>query len=836
MAAQSAHSAKCRGLASLVPHLAENRQIKKRFSAAHAASMESRRKIKSPARVHYFRRHKPFTLDAMKTPKVICLLALCLTLSEGCSQGEQDRIVLANTLAASEENAIKVGLAKMGIGEGYEITVADQCADVENTAAQEMQQFLARGSLSARIVPESQTTAEKRIILGRASSLGTIRNLENKGEVTIRSVAAEDDGFHLKQTGSDIVVAGANPRGVLYGVYAFEDFIMRGPDGPLEIKRIPRFESRYISLPVFLTTDHPASYREFSEETAAYYARLGVNGCVDGGGGSWELSRFVSSDIFPFQKPPDRDLQRRISTTSSLLKKYGIDYYIMLWEPALARVDADIGKYPTAALGTVKRPWGGDKNGMDTTLCVTSSVVQEHYRNMIKKFVRQYPDVKGFLFYNLDGDSWLCTPQLCPRCKTICPDSPPDTPHPWETQALFTDLLAKASREERSDFQFIHWISHFHAQAAEKLVRRAQEYSALAYGVQNGDHDLMISDPIDPTGSEFLILQKVCAERSVPFFVTYSANTHEVIPNGFPFPFHIAAAVRKLNGWGVRHDIGSGPIPYFNQVNALVEREFLWNPDQDPDTFLADLSVRQFGERAGKLMFGAWEEIRDGMNVWRDVRLHPFCGSQTLVSLGFSYFTNARAILPDIVEYYDHSLQTLTNVEPFRAPDYQRFREKEFLRRFELMGTHLAKAAALAKQVTAKTEPDEPIGICYFRGDSVPTRKEYAELNYAPIAIADVYCQLRCNMLRAYHLLTDIKTADAAGDGKTKKEDQRQYYELISKDIAVRKSFIRLLTEFSEMRPCLTRTSLSEQGIAHQISYMNGEIEKMENFRRGNLN
>jgi len=59
---------------------------------------------------------------------------------------------------------------------------------------------------------------------------------------------------------------------------------------------------------------------------------------------------------------------------------------------------------------------------------------------------------------------------------------------------------------------------------------------------------------------------------------------------------------------------------------------------------------------------------------------------------------------------------------------------------------------------------------------------------------------------------------------------------MISKDIAVRKSFIRLLTEFSEMRPCLTRTSLSEQGIAHQISYMNGEIEKMENFRRGNLN
>jgi hypothetical protein len=157
--------------------------------------MESQRKIKSPTRVHYLLRPKPFNLDAMKTPEMVFLLALCLTLFESCSQKERDRFVLANTLAASEENAVKVGLAKMGIGEGYEITVADQCADVENTAAQEMQQFLARGSLSARIVPESQTTAGKRIILGRASNLGTIRNLENKGAVTIGSVAAKDDGF-----------------------------------------------------------------------------------------------------------------------------------------------------------------------------------------------------------------------------------------------------------------------------------------------------------------------------------------------------------------------------------------------------------------------------------------------------------------------------------------------------------------------------------------------------------------------------------------------------------------------------------------------------------------
>src|SRR5215212_2778872 len=133
----------------------------------------------------------------------------------------------------------------------------------------------------------------------------------------------------------------------------------------------------------------------------------------------------------------------------------------MLWEPVLPGNAAEISQYPPEALGTVKRPRGGDQNGRDTTLCASSPIVQEHYRNMIRKFVREYPDVKGVLFYNLDGNAWLCSPGLCPRCKPICTDAPADTSQPWETQARFTDLLARAARNERSDFKFIHWISHF---------------------------------------------------------------------------------------------------------------------------------------------------------------------------------------------------------------------------------------------------------------------------------------------------------------------------------------------------------------------------------------
>lgn len=766
----------------------------------------------------------------MKMGTIGFLLLMGLGMAATFSPEAQGQDTPKKTPSGSAENVIEKGLQSLGIDRDYAIVIADSPDVVERTAAEMLQRFFLQGGLDIVIIPESAAKGPKGFWLGRESDLQPLARWETSGELDVRRIPATEDGFHVKRIGPDIVIAGATPRAVLYGVFAFEDFAREGRNSQVDIRKIPQFASRFMSIPVFLTSDHPEAYREFTEKNAEYFARLGVNGCIDGGGASWELTRFVSSDVFPFQKPPDPALQRRIRTISALCKKYGIDYHMMLWEPLIPRASAGLSLFPPEALGTVQRPWGGDENGQDRTLCVSSPIVQRHYQNLVGKFVRGFPDVKGFLFYNLDGYSWLCTPKLCPRCRAVCTDSPPDTPHPWETQARFTDLLAKAAHEARGDFGFIHWISHFHAEAAEKLVRTSRDYNALAYGVKNGDHDLMIPDVIRPDGSEFLMLQNASAEYASPFYVILGSNTHEVIPNGFQLPFHLYESIRKLRGWGIRHYIGSGAIPYFNQINALAEKEFLWNSDRTPQAFLADLAQRQFGNSAGPLMYAAWEEVRSGMNVWNDLNQQPFSGSQTHVGLGFSYFTNAKAILPDITEFYNNSLTMLINVEPFRVADYQKYKEQAFLDKFQLMGRHLAKAARLAERAITLAEPNKPIGICYYEGIPTPTKKEYAELNYAPLAIADIYCQLRCHMISACRLLEEMERATAEGDRRSAQVKKEQYHALIRQDIAVRQRFIGLLTGFSRMQPCLTRTSLSEEGIAHQIAYMNTEIGKMEQY------
>jgi hypothetical protein len=125
----------------------------------------------------------------------------------------------------------------------------------------------------------------------------------------------------------------------------------------------------------------------------------------------------------------------------------------------------------------------------------------------------------------------------------------------------------------------------------------------------------------------------------------------------------------------------------------------------------------------------------------------------------------------------------------------------------------------------------EFIGICNYEGvNGRPTCKEYAELNYAPIAITDAICRQRCNLLRAYHLLTKIDSALAAGDEKFALEKEKLYYEVVREDITVQEQFCELLTRFAKMRPCYTRTSLTEREIYDLHSDTRDKIEKLKAF------
>ena len=768
----------------------------------------------------------------MKKSKIYFLLALGLIIFGTNSPKVKGQVVLKKTSEAFEKAKIKAGLDKIGFGEGYEIVVAAECDLIENTAAEMLQKFLGKGGLSVSIVSESKATGKKRLLLGRESNLKAIRDLGDKGDINIRDVSAEDDGFHLKQTGKDIVIAGANPRGVLYGVYAFEDFINAGANCNLDVRKIPYYRKRGSGL---YYTDYffsPSSIEDFTEEKVACLSRMGINQLTDQGING-PLSHFVKSDVFPFQIPPQADYQRKVRAMSALCKKYGIDHYLFLWEPALANIAGDLGKYPKEALGTVKRPWGGDKDGMDKTLCINSPIVRKHLQNMMQKLVREYPDVKGVIFYNLDVSAWLCTPELCDRCKTVCKDSPQDEHNPWETQAKVVTLLAEAAHKEKPDFDFRFWGAvHYHGERFDKMIHAAKGYNSLLSSWTASDRTIMVPDTAEPDPA-FIISQEICKERTIPLYMICEMNNLEQVPKSLPFPFHVCDALKKYKRWDVKYLTEIfGLAPEHNSINALVMKEFQWNPDQSPEEFLSDLSLRQFGKTAGKLMYRAWEEMEKAFDVWNDIQSVPFPleGSQTQLSIG-KIGGFPPAILPDIVKSYNYINEILTNVEPWLASGYQKYKEKLFQNKMNLMNVHLAQAAKYAKKAIASASDKEFIGICYYEGvNGRPTCKEYAELNYAPIAIADAFCRQRCDILSAYHLLTEMENARVEGDEKSAEAKGKLYHELIREDIGVQERFCELLTSFAKMRPCYTRTSLTDQEIIDLLSGTRDKIEKLREF------
>ena len=725
----------------------------------------------------------------------------------------------------NENKLLKSGLEKLGIDADYEIIIPDNFDIVENTAADMLQAFLKKVGLHIGIVQESKSNAKKRFLLGRDTNLKAIADYCDSGDLQIRGVSSEDDGFHFKQIGQDFVIAGANPRAVLYGVYTFEDFVSAGADGRLDIKKVPYYRKRG-SGPCYSFSYKSLLNEDFPEEKAIFLSRLGINQMTDQGVGG-HLDNFVKSDMFPFQYPPNPEFQRRVKAMTTMCKKYGIDTYLFLAAPTIPAASGNLSDYPNEVLGRAKLPWGGDKDNLETTLCVSSPLTQEYLRDMMKKLVREYPDLTGVQLYNMDGQDWLCTPELCDNCKAVCKDSPSNIHNPWETQALLVTTLAEAAHEENPDFDFKLWGAvHYNGEHFDKMIHAAKGYNGLLSSWPASDRTLMVPDAAVPDPA-FILSQKVCEERNIPFYMICEMNNLEQIPKSLPFPFHVCDALKKYKFWGVKclTEI-FGIVPEHNSINALVTKEFEWDPDQDTEEFLSNLSVRQFGQNAGKLVYQSWVEMKKAFDVWNDETASPFplAGSQFNCCIGTSISGLPPSILPD--ESYTGIIDILAKVEPWFADGYEEYKKPAFLDKMQMMNTCLSQAADVAKQAIATTSEDDYIGICYYESlNGRPTCREYAEMNYAPIAIADALCRQRCNIIRAYHLLKESET-----------DNQELYLDLVREDIGVQESFCNLLLSFVEKRPCYTRTSLTEPEISDFLCKTREKIEKLKEYLDNHAN
>jgi len=678
-----------------------------------------------------------------------------------------------------------------------------------------------------------------RLILGQVSTNPEIAALCRAGVIKIDTVDAMDDAYQLCCHGDDIIIAGANHRAVLHGVYALEDKVIAGEGDAIDCFVVPHFRKRSDALGHYHSVSVNLGNDTVDEPKAEYLARLGINqfcACFDGSPYGSFLSDLVHSDVFPFQKPVIPEAVQKIKDISHNCRKYGIDFHMMVWEPAVPAMFAPLEAYPPEVLGTVHRPYGGDENGLQKTLCISHPMVQAHYTDLVTKFVTEFTDVAGFFFYNMDGNTWLCTPALCPRCRAKVVSSDPELFNPWETQALLVDTLSKAAHAVRPDFAFNLWGTiHMNGDSITNLYRAADDYDTVTTGSDGDDHNIHINFPLDPPDAVHRTFA-IAKEKKKPLYIYYAYNRLEAVQIGFPSPYTVAKSIRTFKEWGADNLMEvTGPTAALNQITALAMKQFQTAPDTDIDTYLAALANAQFGPEAGPHALQAWKYADIAYDSWLGYEASPLGGSQFFMRVSTFYGKIVANVLPEtLADYEQFYYNCIGLVEYWRKYQYYENETQGFTDRFANMEHYISLAAEELQKAYELTPADEYIGICYypgsFEGSGRQTMREYARLNLSAGQQMQMNCRMKLNVIHALHFLRILRD----GTEEQKTEANIAYRQLIKEDITLKEQYAELLRQLIELRPCLTLTGICKQELESYLDDTLLTIAAQETWLRNN--
>lgn len=176
------------------------------------------------------------------------------------------------------------------------------------------------------------------------------------------------------------------------------------------------------------------------ERMLAEYAKAGVNGI-------WLQGVLYQLVEFPFDPSVSVGWERRIRTLNQLVEKaerFGIGVYLYLNEPRSMR-NSFFEQYPHLR---------GVQEGDFSTLCTSTSEVQEYLEQGMKKLFEQVPKLAGFFTITRSENLTNCYSHTdqdhipCLRC---------DVREPWEVMAEVNNLMARGAHAASPKAKAIAW-------------------------------------------------------------------------------------------------------------------------------------------------------------------------------------------------------------------------------------------------------------------------------------------------------------------------------------------------------------------------------------------
>ena len=538
------------------------------------------------------------------------------------------------------------GLKALGVDTSWCIVISDAPAAAERTAAGELEAFLReQASLAVEIVAESEAPEGRGIVLGTPGSVKRIARLKRNGDIRVGE--AVDDGFHLKVVGEDVIVAGNNPRGVLYGLCRLIDWLRGDRAGDvLDLSETPHFRERWMCPTLHGRTDEERNFR--------YMARLGVNTSY------LRARRDPFIDIKHFYQyvteerhlpeiseaaPPHAGMVEMADGACRLALAHGMSIVMLMDEPAaIPARDSKSDQAPKALPPELLDRLDPDMLGRAylppfradgwKALSVFHPKVEAHYAEMLGQLLARYPELKTLYVYNEDCAAANCYPPDEPVAKDAYP--PGYEGYPYAAHLHLTKVLQEAGRRIKPDLRLCtvsyHW--YIHDELRRKMVTGVPAGSVL---ITLAAWDDSIDTTVLPDWTHDLIRQARDRGDLVLLadddFTATSDDLLMEVTAGFPMPFR---TWKKCRAWaeagvaGITQHHTGGPTLGVNGINDLAWRVFTWRPLMTPDEAEGEirrLTLRQLGsaEATRRMMtaYGAVERALDA--VEDDLDNRPYC-------------------------------------------------------------------------------------------------------------------------------------------------------------------------------------------------------------------
>lgn len=420
--------------------------------------------------------------------------------------------------------------------------------------------------------------------------------------------SAGPEKFSASRAGDTLSFRGSHPRALLQGVFALQEALAAGEAIVDGWRREGEF---HYSERIF-----HARFQPWPGERAdvRFLAHLGATHCLvchDWHNSRRSLQGYVASPIFPRAIPPEevaenhRGLRRLLDDCAD----HGLGAMLWItelpcqggpWVPPENRAEF-LTRYPGDVLSD-----SGTYEGQ--VLCFSHPQVQAFYRDLLRRFFADFPEVETLFLFGQDSGGEFCDPTACPRCRGLSPIAQRDR---------LIRFLVEEGRKVRPGLRVLTTGWGWDQDAADFLRRQAALPAASGlylaaqkdgWQCERQTHDFLRE------------ARAVCRQRGQTFIgyddFLWGDDTVHGIGDIQDFPLGIGAKLRRWHALGVDGVFDHwGNAPEDSWCNAVACREFFLAPDAEPREVVQRIARRQFGADAGPLAYQGWEALERAQEI-----------------------------------------------------------------------------------------------------------------------------------------------------------------------------------------------------------------------------